>query len=74
MQKLGTLLFCLRYANEGGCGVGGVWKDVQETFSGAPMKNLFEDLDKVNAFRNTRVAHIETTLENADEALGCRSG
>jgi type III restriction enzyme len=32
------------------------------------MAKLNIDLDKVNTFRNTRVAHVETRLDNADEA------
>ena len=32
IMKLGTLLFCLDYAREGGWGVSGVWKDVKNTF------------------------------------------
>ena len=68
IMKLGTLLFCLRYAKEGGEGVAGVWKDVAEAFSGADMTQLYDDLEKVNNIRNTRVAHVETRLNDAGEA------
>jgi len=68
IMKLGTLLFCLRYAKEGGGGVAGVWKDVAEAFSGADMTQLYDDLEKVNNIRNTRVAHVETRLNDAGEA------
>jgi len=68
IMKLGTLLFCLRYAKEGGGEVSGVWKDVQEIFSGSEMASLYGDLEKVNTFRNTHVAHVETRLNDANEA------
>jgi type III restriction enzyme len=68
MQRLGTLLFCLDYARHGGWGAAGVWRDVQETFSGPEMLRLYGLLEAVNAFRNTRVAHVDAPLSNADEA------
>jgi hypothetical protein len=68
IMRLGTLLFCLSYAKEGGWGVSGVWKDVQKTFAGTEMAELYSDLEEVNSFRNTRVAHVETRLSDEDEA------
>jgi type III restriction enzyme len=68
IQKLGTLLFCLQYAQEGGWNVAGVWRDVAKVFSGQTMTNLYSDLEKVNTFRNTRVAHVDEKLDNAEEA------
>ena len=68
IMKLGTLLFCLDYARQGGWGAGGVWKDVEEAFSGQEMAALYPDLEKVNGFRNTRVAHVETRLNDTGEA------
>ena len=68
IQKLGTLLFFLDYAQSGGKGAGGVWRDAEQVFSGPEMQSLFTELKQVNAFRNTRVAHVETKLENAEEA------
>ena len=68
IMKLGTLLFCLRYANEGGWGATGIWKDVLDRFSGSKMKSLYTDLEQVNTFRNTRVAHVEEKLDDANEA------
>lgn len=68
IQKLATLLFCLDYAQSGGKGIGGVWRDAEAVFSGKDMQNLYTELKKVNAFRNTRVAHVESKLDNAEEA------
>jgi type III restriction enzyme len=68
IMRLGTLLFCLSYAKEDGWGASGVWKGVQKAFAGAEMAQLHSDLEEVNNFRNTRVAHVETRLSNADEA------
>jgi type III restriction enzyme len=68
IQKLGTLLFCLDYAQKGGQSAPGIWRDVHRQFGGRGMAALYADLRQVNDFRNTRVAHIETKLDNADEA------
>ena len=68
IMKLGTLLFCLRYARENDREIPGVWKDVCEVFSAPEIAGLYHDLEKVNTFRNTRVAHVETRLSEADEA------
>mgnify|MGYP005849273191 CR=1 FL=1 len=68
IQRLGTLLFCLDYARQGGWGPAGVWKDVCEVFGGDEMRDLYDRLEPLNTFRNTRVAHVETRLDNADEA------
>ncbi|HOJ34033.1 MAG TPA: DEAD/DEAH box helicase family protein [Candidatus Hydrogenedentes bacterium] len=76
IQRLGTLLFCLEYAREGGHGVDGVWQVVQEKFSG--FEELYHILKSVNEFRNMRVAHVEAPLTDEKEAweamrtwLGC---
>jgi type III restriction enzyme len=68
IQKLGTLLFCLGYAKEGAAGVSGVWKDVKRVFSTPEAKALYTELQAVNEFRNTRIAHIEARLDNASDA------
>lgn len=68
IQKLGTLLFCLDYAQKGSQQFSGVWRDVEREFGGREMAALYKDLRTVNDFRNTRVAHIETKLDDANEA------
>lgn len=69
IQRLGTLLFCLDYAQTWALDVGGgVWRDAKEVFSGPEMKSLNAELKEVNEFRNTRVAHVETKLDDAEEA------
>lgn len=68
IQRLGTLLFCLSYAQAGGWGVAGIWQDVQTAFSEPEMARLYELLESVNKFRNTRIAHVEAPLNDTDEA------
>ena len=68
IMKLGTLLFCLGYANKDSYDVNGIWKDVKIVFSGDKMKELYALLNDVNEFRNTRVAHIEKKVEDINEA------
>lgn len=68
IQKLGTLLFCLQYAQRERWHAGGVWRDIERVFAGDEMAQLYRDLNQVNEFRNTRIAHVEAKLDNADEA------
>ena len=67
IQKLGTLLFCLNYAKEGGWNAAGICKDVEAVFSGQNMIELYGNFSEVNPFRNTYVAHVESILD-ADKA------
>jgi len=72
IQRLGTLLFCLEYAQKGGWGVSGIWRAVEEVFAGDEMGTLYNKLEDVNKFRNTHVAHVDTALKdphNAWEAM-----
>ena len=66
IQRLGTLLFCLEYAQKGMRNIEGVWQVVQQVF--ATFKDLYDILLSVNEFRNTRVAHVETPLTDEKEA------
>jgi len=68
IMRLGTLLFCLEYAQKGGFGASGVWKDVVTAYSGTKMKELYDLLSDVNEFRNKRVAHVEYKLSDVNEA------
>ena len=68
IMRLGTLLFCLRYAKDKGWGASGVWKDVEELFGSPAFVELYQELEEVNKFRNTRVAHVEQPLNNQTEA------
>ena len=68
IMKLATLLFCLQYAAEGGWGASGVWKDVEEVFHGPEFADLYTQLQTVNEFRNTRVAHVEQNITDSSEA------
>ncbi len=68
IMKLGTLLFCLSYAQKGGFGADGVWRDVENAYSGAKMGELYNLLSEVNEFRNKRVAHVEAKLSDVKEA------
>ena len=68
IMKLGTLLFCLEYAQKGGFGANGVWNDVEKAYSGEKMGELYVLLSEVNEFRNTRVAHVEVKLSDVNEA------
>jgi type III restriction enzyme len=68
IMKLGTLIFCLDYAHFGGWGAAGIWKDVQQAYSGGNMEELHSLLIKVNEFRNKHVAHVEEPIKDPDKA------
>jgi hypothetical protein len=62
-------LFCLEYANKLRWGAEGVWRDVARRFAGSEMSALYADLENVNTFRNTYIAHVETgALQDAEQA------
>ncbi len=68
IQRVGVLLFCLEYAQRGAESVGGIWTAVAKQFAAPAYKALFRQLDPVNYFRNTRVAHVEQPLTDGKEA------
>ncbi|NUM73084.1 hypothetical protein HUU40_01870 [candidate division KSB1 bacterium] len=47
----------------------GVWKAVASVFTDAGMKNLYDDLKKVNEIRNKHVAHSEASLDDPEKAV-----
>ncbi|MGB9670532.1 MAG: DEAD/DEAH box helicase family protein [Halothiobacillaceae bacterium] len=68
IQRLGTLLFCLDYARQGEMSADGIWKAVRQTFSSPTFGALYQVLERVNEFRNTRIAHVEIPLTDEQEA------
>jgi type III restriction enzyme len=68
IQLLGTLLFCLDYAQQGGWQINGIWAAVEEQFAGKQFESLHQCLDTVNQFRNQHVAHVEQPITNEREA------
>lgn len=68
IQRLGTLLFCLAYAQQPGKSIPGIWQAVREQFATPAFGELYEVLQRVNEFRNTRVAHVEAPLTDEQAA------
>lgn len=68
IQRLGTLLFCLEYAQRMNDTSNGVWKAVRQQFAKREFAELYQILQRVNEFRNTRIAHVETPLTDEKEA------
>jgi type III restriction enzyme len=68
MQRLGTLLCCLGYAQRGDANAGGVWQVVRQRFSTPALQTLYGLLGQVNQFRNQYIAHVEQPLRDAEEA------
>lgn len=67
IQRIGTLLFCLAYAQEWTVPDEGVWKDVRAVFGVPEFSHLFDELKAVNELRNKRIAH-EGEITDADIA------
>lgn len=73
MNRVGLLLFCLRFAQEDGGDIPGVWADVRQAFQDQACGRLYRELDGVYSYRNAYVAHAEEHLTDPDmawEALG----
>ncbi len=68
IQRLGTLLFCLSYARQAREDIPGIWQVARAQFGGPAFDELYALLERVNEFRNTRVAHVEIPLTDANEA------
>ena len=66
MSPFGVLEFCLRHGGESD-GPGGVFAAVREEFADADRR-LLPQIEYVNSFRNTFVAHPEHELKSADQA------
>ncbi len=67
-HRLGTLRFCLKYAQQGGWEVGGIWEVVARRFRAPSYGELHRCLEEVSEFRNRYVAHAEHPLTDATEA------
>jgi type III restriction enzyme len=67
IQKLGTLLFCLAYAQDWQDDGGGIWDDVRDEFSDPQCGLLYDVLSRVNKLRNNKLAH-EGELVDPQEA------
>jgi type III restriction enzyme len=77
--RMGCLLFCIRYAQEGYGQRTGLWKDISIEFQPSEYKPLFNQLSQVNDFRNASV-HGDEIISNPDSAkkmmslvVGCLS-
>jgi len=68
IQRLSTLLFCLKQARQRDVEVEGVWKAVRQAFALPEFDPLYELLQQVNEFRNRYVAHVEEPLTDGEYA------
>ncbi|NLW75721.1 MAG: restriction endonuclease subunit R, partial [Methanomicrobiales archaeon] len=68
IQRIGLLQFCLDFALNHSENISGIWKDISRELSGQQFRELYEILELVNNFRNTRVAHVEEPLTDVSLA------
>lgn len=67
ISPIGLLAFCLEHARRGK-GLGGVFAAVRERFADLARTDLCSAVQTINEFRNTRVAHGETPVNDPAEA------
>ncbi|HUE73473.1 MAG TPA: DEAD/DEAH box helicase family protein [Pirellulaceae bacterium] len=68
ISPLGLLRNCLDYALNDKVKIAGVFESTRNAFRFDGSRKLLDDVQAINDFRNTRVAHQEKPLEKADEA------
>lgn len=67
-NRIGTLLFCIDYANTWDIDIGGIWRDVRSAFKDPAIAGLYPDISAINQFRNKHVAHVDEPLTDAEVA------
>ncbi|MEO1698728.1 MAG: hypothetical protein AAFU73_15640 [Planctomycetota bacterium] len=67
-SPIGLLRNCLDYALNNKTKLAGVFADVREALRMTGGRQLLAGLERVNDFRNTRVAHQEEVLDDAELA------
>ncbi len=67
-NRIGTLLFCLEFAQTWKTDPGGIWGDVAEVFTAPEVAALYPTIKQMNDFRNKHVAHVDEPLTDGDAA------
>jgi type III restriction enzyme len=67
-NPIGTMLFCLQYASSWPDIHGGIWTDVHREFADPRLQSLYDRLDTMNKFRNSRIVHVDEPLTDGELA------
>jgi type III restriction enzyme len=67
-MPIGVLRWSLNYAKSSRESFGGIFDSVKSRFSPLASKDFVKQIERINAFRNTYVAHQELPLEDVEQA------
>src|SRR5207248_1505113 len=72
-NRVGALLYCLRFAGSPGRSLGFVWDDVRNVFSKPVFDGLYDKLDGISRFRGRYIAHGDEPLTDGELATKAMS-
>jgi type III restriction enzyme len=67
-MPIGVLRWSLNYAKSPRQSFGGIFDSVKKRFAPIASKEFVKQIEKINGFRNTYVAHQEQPLEDVEQA------
>lgn len=66
-MPIGVLRWSLKYARSPRPSFGGIFETIKQRFGAIATKEFVKEIEKINAFRNTYIAHQEQSLEDVTE-------
>ena len=67
-MPIGVLRWSLNYAKSPRQSFGGIFESIKKRFAPIASKEFVKQIEKINGFRNTYVAHQEQPLEDVEQA------
>jgi type III restriction enzyme len=67
-MPIGVLRWSLNYAKSTREAFGGIFDSIKKQFAPIASKEFVKQIEKINGFRNTYVAHQEQPLEDVEQA------
>ena len=67
-MPIGVLRWSLNYAKSPRQSFGGIFESIKKHFARIASKEFVKQIEKINGFRNTYVAHQEQSLEDVEQA------
>ena len=69
-MPIGVLRWSLNYAKSSRESFGGIFDSIKKCFASIATKEFVKQIEKINGFRNTYIAHQEQPLEDVEQARG----
>jgi hypothetical protein len=66
-MPIGVLRWSLNYARSPRPSFGGIFDSIKQRFEGIATKDFVKEIEKINGFRNTYIAHQEQPLEDVSQ-------